>query len=469
MRRTAPLGQVNSTLRIPQRRAPGLFATAVTVVVTAAAGLGLSPPASAQTSEDLAARVDAIVAKRGQLGEKISVLDEEANLAKVQLASIEARAQVNQTDVASAEKSMNEAKGEVRRYALKAFTGGMGDGNAAAHQDPADVIRSRTLLASAQGNREQAVEQVRAARSDLSTKQELLDETAAAKAVAQRRIESSRSEMKVAEGELATSEARVKGDLANALEREERQRVAAERAEAERRQAEAEAQVKADAAAEQAEAEAVATAEADAQAEAEADTTDLQGSQSPPKADGSSSVKAAEVPQASTGARSGAEDPSPEPASTSASATRASRPTAPPATAAPKPVAPPPPPPPPPPPASSSQGQRAVQAALSMRGTPYLWGGDTPGGFDCSGLVLWAYAQAGRSGIPHSSRMQVSMGRRISVGELVTGDLVAYGSPVHHIGIYMGGGQYVYAPQTGDVVKTGSIYRTGGSPIAVRI
>ena len=104
-----------------------------------------------------------------------------------------------------------------------------------------------------------------------------------------------------------------------------------------------------------------------------------------------------------------------------------------------------------------------------MRGTPYRWGGQSPGGFDCSGLVLWAYAQAGRGGLPHSPRMQVAMGRRISVGELVPGDLVAYGSPVHHIGIYIGGGQYVHAPRTGDVVKVASIYRSNGAPIAVRI
>ena len=60
--------------------------------------------------------MDAVVAKREQLGEKISVLDEEANLAKVQLASVKARAEVNQTDVASAERSMNEAEDEVQRY-----------------------------------------------------------------------------------------------------------------------------------------------------------------------------------------------------------------------------------------------------------------------------------------------------------------------------------------------------------------
>ena len=104
-----------------------------------------------------------------------------------------------------------------------------------------------------------------------------------------------------------------------------------------------------------------------------------------------------------------------------------------------------------------------------MRGTPYRWGGESPGGFDCSGLIVWAYRQAGRGGLPHSSGALVSMGRRISVGELVPGDLVAYGSPVHHIGIYIGGGQYVHAPRTGDVVKTASIHRFNGTPIAVRI
>ena len=55
------------------------------------------------------------------------------------------------------------------------------------------------------------------------------------------------------------------------------------------------------------------------------------------------------------------------------------------------------------------------------------------------------------------------------MGELMPGDLVAYGSPVHHIGIYIGGGQYVHAPRTGDVVKVASIYRFNGTPIAVRI
>lgn len=444
--------------------------------------LGVAPPASAQApdgSKELAARVDHIVARRASLGDRISVLDEQANLAAEQLADVNNRAKVNESDVSSAEQEMQEARGQVRRYAVRAFTGGVGSGSASAHDNPTEAIRSRTLLATAQGNREQAVEQVRAARSDLTSKQQLLDETAKAKSDAQRRIKSARTETKQAEQELAATEAQVKGDLATALQREETQRIAAERAEAKRRQAEAEA-------AAQAQAKAAAEAEVAAQTVAEAETVGLTESGSP-SADSAGS-NPSETPSRSTTTRppAGSKRASGGTSSSEASApatkiaaerpktpatpvptTNRPRPTVPAPTAPPRPVAPPPPPPPPPPP--SSTGQRAVQAALSMRGTPYRWGGESPGGFDCSGLVLWAYAQAGRGGLPHSSSMQASMGRRISVGELMPGDLVAYGSPVHHIGIYIGGGQYVHAPRTGDVVKVASIYRFNGTPIAVRI
>ncbi|MCB1028156.1 MAG: C40 family peptidase [Microthrixaceae bacterium] len=444
---------------LARRGAPRLgVATAAGLIVASA--VGFAPPASAQVggSEELAAQVDRIVAKRASLSERISVLDEQANLAKAELAEVEERSEVNETDVAAAEKNMSAARSQVRRYAVRAFTGGMDSGAMSAHDNPTDAIRSRTLLASAQGNREQAVEEVRAARSDLGAKQQLLDETAEAKADAQQRITAARDEMKVAEEELATTEAQVKGDLAEALQREEQQRAAAERAEAERRQAEAEAQ--AQAMPERVQAQARDDAEAASDAESSSADSERAGSSSSAT---TSSSRSTSAPTTATGSgRSSAAAPA-----TAAPATQAPRTTAAPTTAAPAPVAPAPTPAAP---APSSQGERAVAAALSMRGTPYRWGGESPStGFDCSGLVLWAYAQAGRTGIPHSSRMQVAMGRRISVGELVPGDLVAYGSPVHHIGIYIGGGQYVHAPSTGDVVKVASIYRFNGTPIAVRI
>ncbi len=95
----------------------------------------------------------------------------------------------------------------------------------------------------------------------------------------------------------------------------------------------------------------------------------------------------------------------------------------------------------------------ATRAALSKQGSAYVWGGDGPITFDCSGLVKWAFAQAGMPGLPHSAEEQARMGRGVSRSQLQPGDLIALYSPISHIGIYVGDGLYVNAPQSGDVVK----------------
>jgi peptidoglycan DL-endopeptidase CwlO len=96
-----------------------------------------------------------------------------------------------------------------------------------------------------------------------------------------------------------------------------------------------------------------------------------------------------------------------------------------------------------------------VQYAMSQLGTPYVWAGSAPGGFDCSGLVMWAYAQVGVS-LPHSSYAQYSVGVPVSRDQLQPGDLVFFDG-LGHVGIYIGGGQFVHAPHTGDVVKISSL------------
>ena len=96
-----------------------------------------------------------------------------------------------------------------------------------------------------------------------------------------------------------------------------------------------------------------------------------------------------------------------------------------------------------------------VGVALSQLGTPYVWGGSAPGGFDCSGLVMWAYAQVGVS-LPHSSYAQYGYGVPVSRDQLAPGDLVFFDG-LGHVGIYIGGGQFVHAPHTGDVVKISSL------------
>ena len=92
---------------------------------------------------------------------------------------------------------------------------------------------------------------------------------------------------------------------------------------------------------------------------------------------------------------------------------------------------------------------------LAQLGTPYVWGGGAPGGFDCSGLVAWAYAQVGVS-LPHSTYGQYSMGVAVSKDQLQPGDLVFFDG-LGHVGLYIGGGQFVHAPHTGDVVKISSL------------
>ncbi len=98
----------------------------------------------------------------------------------------------------------------------------------------------------------------------------------------------------------------------------------------------------------------------------------------------------------------------------------------------------------------------AIAAAMSKIGSKYVWAAAGPNTFDCSGLVMWAWAQAGRS-LPHSSAAMWSSTRHVSLSALQPGDLVFYGSPVHHVALYIGGGTIVHAPNAGSYVRTDSI------------
>ncbi|MGY1806407.1 C40 family peptidase [Blastococcus sp. SYSU D00669] len=118
--------------------------------------------------------------------------------------------------------------------------------------------------------------------------------------------------------------------------------------------------------------------------------------------------------------------------------------------------------------ASSEAAQIAVDTAMAQRGDPYVWAAAGPNAFDCSGLVQYAYKAAGIS-LPHSSRMQAGMGQSVSRGSLQPGDLVFYYSPISHVGIYIGNGQMVHAPTSGDVVKVASIDAVGAITAMRRI
>ena len=109
-------------------------------------------------------------------------------------------------------------------------------------------------------------------------------------------------------------------------------------------------------------------------------------------------------------------------------------------------------------------GAQPVRAATSVLGTPYRWGGSAPGGFDCSGLIRWAWAQAGVD-LPHSSAAQRGATRPVDGNELQPGDLVFYGRPVSHVAMYVGDGNIVHSPHSGDVVKVVPLGRSVGKPV----
>jgi cell wall-associated NlpC family hydrolase len=111
-------------------------------------------------------------------------------------------------------------------------------------------------------------------------------------------------------------------------------------------------------------------------------------------------------------------------------------------------------------PPSSSQGAAAVHWAESALGRPYLWAASGPDRFDCSGLVMWAYDHVGVR-LPHSSRAQIGYGSRVSKDNLQPGDLVFFGSPIHHVGMYVGGGDFIEAPGTGGHVQISTLGNRG--------
>jgi cell wall-associated NlpC family hydrolase len=107
-------------------------------------------------------------------------------------------------------------------------------------------------------------------------------------------------------------------------------------------------------------------------------------------------------------------------------------------------------------PTSEPAGVRAARAALSVLGTPYRYGGRTPRGFDCSGLVLYSFAEAGLTGLPHSAKALERRARPVALDALRPGDLLFFdldGRKTAHVAIYAGDATFVHAPSSGKRVE----------------
>jgi cell wall-associated NlpC family hydrolase len=114
-------------------------------------------------------------------------------------------------------------------------------------------------------------------------------------------------------------------------------------------------------------------------------------------------------------------------------------------------------------------GERAATIALEAVGVPYSWGGSSPtSGFDCSGLVYWAYGRLGIE-LPHSSYALYDLGRRVAPSRVEPGDLLFFYG-LGHVGLYLGRGRMVHAPQSGRQVEVVRLDRTnyGGRLVGAR-
>ena len=108
---------------------------------------------------------------------------------------------------------------------------------------------------------------------------------------------------------------------------------------------------------------------------------------------------------------------------------------------------------------ASASGSKVIQIAVQYIGVPYIWAGDDPSGFDCSGFVMYVYAKLGVD-LPHSSRMMSEMGTAVPDSQLEPGDLVFFGNPVHHVGIYVGDGKMINSPYSGASVRIETMWRS---------
>jgi peptidoglycan DL-endopeptidase CwlO len=390
-----------------------LAALALTAPLAVAASGTASPPAVAEKQGEAAHVLAEIGAIDRQLSHTVDAFDG----ARVELGVLDGRLRRNRAELVRARRTLRRAQVRLERRIVLIYT---------SEQPTAlDILLGASSLSD-------LVDRLDAAREVAAQDDEIASEAAAAKADLERRearLEQAKREQQQTVVRLAATRARIESVLArrrqllSSIRAQIVQIRARERARERRLAAEARARLRHERLL--ALAAARERAQARARAAAAAHTT---SASSPPAA-----------PPAA---------PSPPP------------PSPPPASASPPPSPPPPSPSPPAPPPPSSGpvgGGHPEAAAIAARylGVPYRWGGASPSGFDCSGLVMYVYAQLGIS-LPHYTVAQYHRGVAVSRSQLQPGDLVFFDG-LAHVGIYIGNNQFIHAPHTGDVVKVSSI------------
>jgi peptidoglycan DL-endopeptidase CwlO len=361
---------------------------------------GLAAPASADPIADKKAEAAKLAKRIEDLRVWAEQLTEQYNKAKFDLAQLEVELAATQAQLTAKDEESSALASRATQAAIQAYVyGGAASG-------PVQVIEQvngsetsprEAYLSTMLGDLSDLSDQVKAVRQDASVRQKKLDEQQARKASLIKSTESKRVEASKA---IEKSEALLKtakGDLVELVRKEE-----------ERRAREAEA------AAKRAAEERIARERAAAAAAAASAAASAAAASAARRAPAAGAAPARQAPAANT--------PSFDY------------------------------------PAPSAGAARAVAAAKSQIGVPYIWATSNPGvSFDCSGLTMWAWAQAGVS-MGHFTGAQYNQFPHVPYDAMQPGDLVFFGGDLHHVGIYIGGGQMIDAPHTGAWVRYASVY-----------
>jgi len=387
------------------------MALAMTAVATLVA---TATPLPAQASQLANERAEAagLAARIAQLGNREAALGEQYDAGVAALSTAKSRVAAASTSLARAQASQVRTVALLRADAVQAYVSGGANAlspNTVPTGNLDNALFSQELEQTFASQQTNALDEYRlAADQDVLARARLV---AARDADARRlgQLAKDRREVEVAQAQLVSLQSQVKGQIATLVAEIQRQQILAEqRAEQARLAAEAAAQAAA-------QARAAAAAQAAAAARAAANAAQARQAQL------AAAQRQSQLAEAAT-------------------------------TTTQVPAANPSPPPAPQIPGVSPAAATAVAAAESRVGDPYVWGGAGPDDFDCSGLVMWSYAQAGIY-LPHYSGAQYDDTTHIPMSDLEPGDLVFPANPGEHVAMYIGNGEIVQAPYTGADVQ----------------
>jgi len=359
---------------------------------------------AADPIDDQRQRVEDITDRLEALGEQADILAEDYVVAMDELEQLTEDVSAAEEDVAAQQAAVEELQGELSDVAVQAFMGAGGGGLGPIFTDStsfnADLQRdelTRAALNTGTADSDDLDRELNA----LAEAQELLENQRDAAAAKSEEVEAARAATEAENTEYQQARTEAEAELGNLIQEEE-----------ERRARESYLRI-------QAEAEAAQQA-ANARAQQQQVEAQQQAQTAQPASGGNTSA-------GNGGSTSG---------------TSASTPAAP---AAPN------------VPVASSRAGTVVNAAMTQLGVPWVFARSDPGvAFDCSGLTMWAWGTVG-VGMPHQSRAQAASFPSVPSASAQPGDLVFYYSPISHVGIYMGGGQMVDAPNSGSVVRVATV------------